>query len=64
MRPFVTVGQPFDPTRHEAVSRVERPDVEDQTVVAEALRGYQFQDRVLRPAQVVVAVRPAAGGAA
>jgi molecular chaperone GrpE len=64
VRPFVTVGQPFDPTRHEAVSRVERADVEDQTVVAEALRGYQFQDRVLRPAQVVVAVRPAAGGAA
>src|SRR5262249_24913520 len=59
VRPFVSVGQPFDPTRHEAVSRVERADVEDHTVVAESLRGYQFQDRVLRPAQVVVAVHPA-----
>jgi molecular chaperone GrpE len=62
VRPFVTVGQPFDPTRHEAVSRVERADVADETVVAEALRGYLYQDRVLRPAQVVVAVHPAAAG--
>jgi molecular chaperone GrpE len=60
VRPFAAVGQPFDPARHEAVGRVERADVEDQTVVAEALRGYLFQERVLRPARVVVAVHPAA----
>jgi molecular chaperone GrpE len=63
VRPFAAVGQPFDPTRHEAVGRVERADVEDQTVVAEPLRGYLFQERVLRPAQVVVAVHPAAAAA-
>ena len=65
VRPFVAVGEPFDPTRHEAVGRAERRDVADQTVVSEALRGYLLQDRVLRPAQVVVAVHPApapAGG--
>jgi molecular chaperone GrpE len=56
VRPFVAVGQPFDPTRHEAVGRVERRDVPDQTVVSEALPGYLYQERVLRPAQVVVAV--------
>jgi molecular chaperone GrpE len=60
VRPFVAVGQPFDPTRHEAVGRVERADLDDQTVVAEPLRGYLIQDRVLRPAQVIVAVHPAA----
>jgi molecular chaperone GrpE len=60
VRPFTAVGEPFDPTRHEAVGRVERADAEDQTVVAEPLRGYLFQERVLRPAQVVVAVHPAA----
>jgi molecular chaperone GrpE len=63
VRPFGAVGEPFDPTRHEAVGRVERRDVEDQTVVSEALRGYLLQDRVLRPAQVVVAVHPAAAPA-
>jgi molecular chaperone GrpE len=63
VRPFVAIGQPFDPTRHEAVGRAERADVEDQTVVSETLRGYLFQERVLRPAQVVVAVHPAAAPA-
>jgi molecular chaperone GrpE len=63
VRPFVAVGEPFDPARHEAVGRVERHDVEDQTVVSEALRGYLVQDRVLRPAQVVVAIHPAEGAA-
>lgn len=56
VRPFSAVGELFDPARHEAVARVERDDLADQTVVAEALRGYLFHERVLRPAQVVVAV--------
>ncbi len=60
VRPFVSVGEPFDPTRHEAVGRVEEPGRAEPTVVSEALRGYLWQDRVLRPAQVVVAVPPAA----
>jgi molecular chaperone GrpE len=60
VRPFGAVGEPFDPQRHEAVGRVERGDVADQTVVQETLRGYLFHDRVLRPAQVVVAVEPVA----
>jgi molecular chaperone GrpE len=60
VRPFDTVGHAFDPTRHEAVGRVDRADVDDHTVVAEPLRGYLLHDRVLRPAQVIVAVRPVA----
>jgi molecular chaperone GrpE len=60
VRPFTAVGQPFDPGRHDAVARVERADVDDQTVVSESLRGYLFRDRVLRPAQVTVAVHAAA----
>lgn len=62
VRPFSAVGETFDPARHEAVARVERGDVADQTVVEETLRGYLFRDRVLRPAQVVVAVAPAVPG--
>ncbi|HEV8306055.1 MAG TPA: nucleotide exchange factor GrpE [Methylomirabilota bacterium] len=58
VRPFSAVGEFFDPQRHEAVARVERSDVADQTIVKEVLRGYLFHDRVLRPAQVVVAVEP------
>jgi molecular chaperone GrpE len=58
VRPFSAVGEPFDPQRHEAVARVERGDVPDQTVVDEMQRGYLFHERVLRPARVVVAVEP------
>lgn len=61
VRSFTALGEPFDPQRHEAVARVERADVTGQTVVAETQRGYLIQERVLRPAQVVVAVPAPAG---
>ncbi|HEY7215795.1 MAG TPA: nucleotide exchange factor GrpE [Thermoanaerobaculia bacterium] len=61
------LGQPFDPTQHEAVSREESAEVKAPTVVAELRRGYKMHDRLLRPAMVKVAVpsegpAPAAGG--
>ncbi|HXG04234.1 MAG TPA: nucleotide exchange factor GrpE [Candidatus Binatia bacterium] len=55
---YSAVGQPFDPARHEATARVVSPDREPQTVVAEVVPGYLLHDRVLRPAQVAVAVAP------
>ncbi len=56
--PLQTTGQPFDPHLHEALSRLERSDHEENTVVQELRRGYLFKDRLLRPAQVVVSTRP------
>jgi molecular chaperone GrpE len=56
------VGQPFDPTVHEAVAREESAEVKAPTVVAELRRGYKMHDRLLRPAMVKVAV-PKEGGA-
>lgn len=50
------VGQPFDPTQHEAVAREESPEVKAPTVVAELRRGYRMHDRLLRPSMVKVAV--------
>jgi molecular chaperone GrpE len=55
------VGEPFDPTIHEAVSREESLDVKTPTVASELRRGYQLHDRLLRPSMVKVAV-PAEGG--
>ncbi|MFL6235349.1 MAG: nucleotide exchange factor GrpE [Thermoanaerobaculia bacterium] len=57
------VGQPFDPTLHEAVSREESRDVKVPTVVAELRRGYKMHDRLVRPSMVKVAV-PAEAAAA
>ncbi|MHC4201328.1 MAG: nucleotide exchange factor GrpE [Planctomycetota bacterium] len=57
-RPIATVGESFDPERHEAVSVSNREDLPDSTVVAEVRAGYEFGELVLRPAQVVVSKRP------
>ena len=53
---FDSVGQPFDPTRHEAVARVSAPGQPEMTVVGETARGYMLHGRVLRPAMVTVAM--------
>jgi molecular chaperone GrpE len=56
--PFTSVGQPFDPERHEAVARVASSEHPEMTVVGETARGYLLNGRVLRPALVTVAVAP------
>ncbi len=55
---YSALGQPFDPTRHEAIARTVRTDVALDTVVAEQLPGYLLHGRVLRPALVAVAAAP------
>ncbi|MBI5670024.1 MAG: nucleotide exchange factor GrpE [Chloroflexi bacterium] len=49
------VGQPFDPTRHEAVSVEDSADGNSGQVIATLQKGYAYGDRVLRPAMVRVA---------
>ena len=56
--PFVSVGQPFDPERHEAIARVPAQGRPEGTVVDETARGYLLNGRVLRPAMVTVAMAP------
>lgn len=50
-----SVGQPFDPQRHEAVDQVHSPQHPPNTVVSEFHRGYSIGDRTLRTARVAVA---------
>jgi molecular chaperone GrpE len=57
-----TEGKPFDPHQHEALSREETLDFEEGTVTKELRRGYFLKEKLLRPAQVVVAVRPQGKG--
>jgi molecular chaperone GrpE len=51
-------GEPFDPTRHEAVASEHVPDTEPNRVVRQFLPGYVLHDRVVRPAKVSVSARP------
>jgi molecular chaperone GrpE len=57
-------GERFDPARHEAVATQESADQEPNTVMHVVQKGYLINDRLLRPAMVVVARGPAqdAGG--
>ncbi len=52
--PLDSVGERFNPTYHHAVMEEEAPEVEDQTVLKELQKGYLLQNRLLRPAMVVV----------
>ena len=58
--PMEVEGKRFDPHMHEAFSREETLERDEDTIVRELRRGYLFKDKLLRPAQVVVAVRPKA----
>jgi len=58
LEPIETAGQTFDPNLHQAVERVQTEDHEDQAILGEFQRGYNFKGKLLRPAMVKVAVRP------
>jgi molecular chaperone GrpE len=53
--PIEAVGQPFDPTLHEAIGHEESDEHPEDTVVTEVRKGYRLHDRVVRPALVRVA---------
>jgi molecular chaperone GrpE len=50
-----TVGEPFDPERHEAVGTAHAEGIEEGGVAAVARPGYRAGERLLRPAEVIVA---------
>ena len=58
LEPIETEGKKFDPNQHEAVQRVQTEEAEDQAILGELQRGYNFRGKLLRPAWVRVAVRP------
>jgi len=63
VKPIAAVGEPFDPSRHEAVAQI--PATEDQkdgTVALEMQKGYLLGNQVLRPSKVGVVVHEPAKG--
>ena len=49
------VGEPFDPQYHEAMSMIDNPNVEPNSVVLVVQKGYVLNERLVRPAMVMVA---------
>ncbi|MEN8139869.1 MAG: nucleotide exchange factor GrpE [Thermodesulfobacteriota bacterium] len=59
VKPLVSVGQKFDPNLHEALAMDASDDVAENHVLLEFEKAYQYKDRLLRPAKVVVSKGPA-----
>lgn len=55
LQSFGKKGEPFDPVVHEALLHSYAPDVTEPTCVEILQPGYQFRERVIRPARVAVA---------
>ncbi len=48
------LGEPFNPSEHQAMSMVENSDMEPNSVAAVVQKGWKIQDRLLRAAMVMV----------
>lgn len=57
--PIRPLGEPFDPTRHEAMLAQESSTAEPNSVIQVVQSGYELNGRVIRPARVIVAKAPA-----
>ena len=55
LREINATGEIFDPALHEALSRKETNEAADGTVIEQIRKGYQLNERLVRPASVIVA---------
>lgn len=51
---ILSVGEQFDPLKHEAVLRVDSDEYPDNMIIEELRRGYYIKDKVIRPSMVKV----------
>ncbi len=58
LAPIESEGQKFDPNLHHAVQKAPTEEVEEDTILEEYQKGYNFKGKLLRPAMVKVSVRP------
>jgi len=54
LKPFDSLGEPFNPHIHEAVAHQESQDFPPDTVISEYRKGYTLHDKLVRPAMVAV----------
>ena len=59
VKDFTSVGQQFDPNKHEAMVHQESSEHEENSVLSEFQKGYYLHDKLLRPSLVAVAKKPA-----
>ncbi|MCS7258272.1 MAG: nucleotide exchange factor GrpE [candidate division WOR-3 bacterium] len=54
LKEYSCLDQPYDPKLAEVVGCVENPEKPNNIVIEELNRGYQYRDKILRPARVIV----------
>ena len=59
---FTSVGEEFDPRKHEALLSTATDEFEPNTVITELRPGYMRNDEVVRPAQVQISTAPEEDG--
>lgn len=58
VKPIDSLGQPFNPEVHHAVTTVETEEKEENIVVEELRKGYFYKDKLLREPLVAVSKKP------
>ncbi len=56
--PFSSLGERFDPSRHDALMQDTSTDAAENTITKVFQEGYMYHDKVLRHAKVAVAKKP------
>jgi len=56
--PIESVGKPFDPSKHNAVAKIEKEGEEGCNIAEEVRKGYTMREKVIRPSVVKVVVKP------
>lgn len=54
--PIKSVGETFDPQKHDAVARIEKQGAKENIVVEEVRKGYTMKGKVIRPSIVKITV--------
>ena len=54
VRPIISLGEKFDPSKHEVVSHLESNEHEEDVVMQEFQKGYWFKDKIARPSKVII----------
>ncbi len=62
VREIDPLGEPFDPSKHEAMSVLPSAEAEPDSVLEVIQKGYEIHDRLIRPARVIVAREADDGG--
>ena len=55
LKPMNSLGEDFNPEKHDALLQIEKAKTESGKIVEEHLKGYYLNDKVIRHAQVIVA---------